>query len=477
MSKSNFCINNKCVGFFKQPFLWQLSIGTLVIVLMASCNNDQDKANVYNPELPTTLTSFYPNEGRFHERIILDGENLPTDPKLIKVYFNKRISPVIGSTGKRMYVMAPRLPGNADGRPEPEPSKAGNKRDICEISVVVNGDSLVYTDTFMYEEAVTVTTIAGNGALMEFQEGPLASSVFQPYYICMDKEDNIFITSRSSDNTTYNYFCRLNEELNLFERLQSTSLQANVPCADLVTGVITAATESSIGSFITCDPDEYWAPRRREMKWLTAPAHNQYGWKHCMVVNPTLQKDINGNDVNFVYTRWYQGALVRINPSTYEAEVLMETGTCNTYGMTFRPGEPNVLYLAFWSDPHEHQNSICTIDLNVDPPVVTKISSTNTSGGHRDGPLSLAQFRQPAQIFSDDDGFIYIADYGNHCIRRITPENQVETVLGIPGQAGYQDGSRETALFNNPRGIAIGSDGSVYVADYRNARLRKLSVN
>jgi hypothetical protein len=447
-----------------------------MVALFVSCGSD-DEDNKYNPNQPFQVSSFYPKEGKFQQKIILDGENLPNDPKLIKVYFNKRIAPVIGSTGKEMYVMAPRLPGNAEGFPEPEPSGTGNKRGVCQISVVINGDSLVYNDTFIYEEAVTVTTIAGNGALMEFQEGTLAAAVFQPYYICMDKDDNVFITSRSSDNTTYNYFCRLNEELNIFERLQSSSLQANVPCADPVTGVITATTESSIGSFITCDPTEYWAPRRREMKWLTAPAHNQYGWKHCMVVNPTLQKDVNGNDVNFVYTRWYQGALVRVNPNTYEAEVLMETGTCNTYGMTFRPGEPNILYLAFWSDPHEHQNSICTIDLNEDPPVVTKLSSTNTSGGHRDGPLSMAQFRQPAQIFSDDDGFIYIADYGNHCIRRITPENQVETVLGIPGVAGYKDGSREEALFNNPRGIAISTDGSVYVADYRNGRLRKLSVN
>ena len=53
----------------------------------------------------------------------------------------------------------------------------------------------------------------------------------------------------------------------------------------------------------------------------------------------------------------------------------------------------------------------------------------------------------------------------------------VETVLGVPGTAGYKDGSKKEALFNKPTGIGIGKDGSVYVADWGNFRVRKLTIN
>jgi DNA-binding beta-propeller fold protein YncE len=53
----------------------------------------------------------------------------------------------------------------------------------------------------------------------------------------------------------------------------------------------------------------------------------------------------------------------------------------------------------------------------------------------------------------------------------------VETVLGIPGTPGWKDGGKKDALFQNPSGIAVKSDGTVYVADYGNCRVRKLSIN
>jgi DNA-binding beta-propeller fold protein YncE len=91
--------------------------------------------------------------------------------------------------------------------------------------------------------------------------------------------------------------------------------------------------------------------------------------------------------------------------------------------------------------------------------------------------LEVSQFRNPSQIYSDADGNIYVADCSNHCIRRITPEKMVETVLGMPGTAGWRDGGKAEALFNLPRGLGISKDGSIYVADLGNARVRKLSIN
>jgi hypothetical protein len=436
-------------------------------VLMISCGESAEEVKAYDPAKATTLKDFYPTEGKFKEKVILTGTNLPTDPDMVRVYFNQRRAPVIGGTTERMYVMAPRLPG-----------------DDCVISVVIEGkDSLVYNNIFKYEESITVTTVAGNGDQVGFQEGPLASAILQPRYICCDNQGNVFISNwRHDDNRDNCYLCRLNEEENVFTRLSTTRGETNIPCCDPETGIMSVAIEQTIGAFITANPNEYWAPRQREMKFTNGqPA--QYGWKHCMVVNPTD---------GFLYVRWYQGPIVRINQTTYEAYIIATSEQGDSYGLTFRPSEPNILYISFWGNAGPYSRSIVTVDVSAgkdleatDPEAaraavqatMQRVSSPSTGGGHRDGPLATAQFGQIGQIYCDLDGFIYVADYDNHCIRRITPENQVETVLGIPGQRGWKDGTRDEALFYNPRGIAIAPDGSVYVADAGNSRIRKLSVN
>lgn len=425
--------------------------------MFLSCGGEDQEKIKYDPARPTFLDSFYPDKGKFQEKVMLVGDNLPTDPGMVRVYFNSRRAPMIGGTVNRMYVMAPRLPGNE-----------------CVISVVVNNDSLTYDDIFMYEESITVTTIAGNGNMEDFQEGALANAIMQPRFLCADKDNNIIIANRSPvqlGNSDRNLFlCRLNEEENVFVRLQQGALITNIPCADPVTGVISAATESTIGSFITCAPTEYWAPRPREMKWLSTLNRPINGWKHCMVINPSD---------GYIYTRWNGGQIVRVHQQTLDAEVIALTDRGDSYGLTFRPKEPNILYMSFDSNAGVNANSICSIDVSATDPASTfrRLSSPSSGGGHRDGDLSVAQFKKPYQIFCDLDGFIYVADMGNHCVRRITPENQVETVLGIPGVPGWKDGTRDEALFKNPMGIAILGDGTVYVGDNGNGRLRKLSVN
>ncbi len=461
----------------KWDFWKSMILPVCVAVLLVSCGSDDEEKTKYNPNQPSQLSLFYPNEGKYQEKIMLTGVNLPTDPTQVRVYFNNRRAPVIGGTTERMYVLAPRLPGNADGYTAPV---AGTGH--CVISVVIVGkDSTTYNDTFLYEESITVSTVAGNGDQTHFEEGNLANAILQPKYIACDNDGNVFITNwRNDDNRDFCYFCRLNEEENTFTRLRTNKGETNIPCVDMETGIVTVSTEQNLGSFLTSNPNEYWAPRDRVMKFLNWTPPN--GWKHAMVVNPTD---------GMIYTRWYQGSIVRINPVTYEAYRIAETVEGNSYGLTFRPQEPNILYMSF-RDAGIFSNSIATVDVSAGKDLeatdaaaakvaveatIQRVSSPSTGGGHRDGPLATAQFRSLGQIFCDADGFIYAADRDNHCIRRITPENQVETVLGVPGTAGWRDGTRDEALFRNPTGIAIAPDGSVYVADNGNSRLRKLSVN
>lgn len=97
--------------------------------------------------------------------------------------------------------------------------------------------------------------------------------------------------------------------------------------------------------------------------------------------------------------------------------------------------------------------------------VVTTLAGTAGVVGSADGTGAAASFDYPTGIATDSAGNVYVADYGNYAIRKITPAGVVTTLAGIVGARGSTDGTRATARFNGPLSVATDSAGNVYVAD------------
>ncbi len=101
----------------------------------------------------------------------------------------------------------------------------------------------------------------------------------------------------------------------------------------------------------------------------------------------------------------------------------------------------------------------------------------STTGTCRDGTGTDAQFNEPYSVAIDSDGNVYVGDLENHRIRKITSGGVVSTLAGT-GTSGFMDdtdGMAGSAQFNAPSGVAVDSDGNVYVADLRNHRIRKIT--
>lgn len=99
--------------------------------------------------------------------------------------------------------------------------------------------------------------------------------------------------------------------------------------------------------------------------------------------------------------------------------------------------------------------------------------------GHADGVGTAARFNHPYDIDADlVYGSFYVADKMNHCIRRISANGSVTTPAGIAGSPGYVDAPGPGARFNFPTGVAVeGELVNVYVADGGNHCVRRLDFN
>ncbi len=106
--------------------------------------------------------------------------------------------------------------------------------------------------------------------------------------------------------------------------------------------------------------------------------------------------------------------------------------------------------------------------------VVTTVAGKPGSWGSADGDSATARLLFPGGVAVDTGGSAYIADSGNHAVRKVAPGGAVTTLAGKSGM-GTDDGTGPQARFFLPYGIAVGSSGTVFVADTYNHTIRSVS--
>ncbi len=111
--------------------------------------------------------------------------------------------------------------------------------------------------------------------------------------------------------------------------------------------------------------------------------------------------------------------------------------------------------------------------LSADGRTVSTIAGSGVVG-FRDGQAAQAEFDGPIGVAVDKRGDIFVADAYNDCIRKVSVDGEVTTIAG-GGSTGYADGAAASALFDTPSGVFTDKSGSIYVADTGNHAIRKIT--
>src|SRR5665213_2843567 len=110
--------------------------------------------------------------------------------------------------------------------------------------------------------------------------------------------------------------------------------------------------------------------------------------------------------------------------------------------------------------------------------IITTIAGNGNVGYNcANGAATGVGLHTPTGVALDGSGNLFIADYGNQCIRKVAAGN-ITTVAGNGTSSFSGDGGPATsASLNYPTGIAVDSSGNLYIADYVNYRIRKVNIS
>ena len=148
-------------------------------------------------------------------------------------------------------------------------------------------------------------------------------------------------------------------------------------------------------------------------------------------------------------------------------------GTGTAASFTF----PGLSGIAVDDDGNSYVADLSNVIKRITPSgVVTTIAGLAGAAGSQDGTGSAARFNFPTAVAIDRrDGSMVVADTYNQTIRRVTRQGIVTTVAGHAGVTGSANGTGTAATFNHPHGLTVDASANIYVADYLNGQIRKIT--
>src|SRR5665213_1308555 len=274
--------------------------------------------------------------------------------------------------------------------------------------------------------AGVVTTFAGAAAIQGAADGPAASAQFnQPGGVAIDTAGNIFVADTGNDTI---------RKITVAGQVSTIAGTPGTP----------GATNGTGGAALFNEPEGI----------TTDSAGNVYV---ADTGNSTIRKITPAGVVSTVAgTPGVQGAQDGIgsaaqfnSPESLTVDATGNLYVADTFNNTIRRITPTG--------------------------TVTTFAGTAGTYGNQNGPAAGALFGNCYGITIDTAGNLYVTDAGGQSVRKITPQLIVSSVAGS-GVAGYADAAGPNAQFSSPWGVAVDSTGNIYVGDYNNGTIRKITA-
>lgn len=440
----------------------------LLAVLVASCKDDGVKKVVFDPGLPVKVESFSPDTGGAGTQMVIIGENFGTDKNLIKVFVGKKRkeAAVVGADGNHIYAVV------------------AARTDTGKVYVQVGMEAKIRQDSskmeFNYQIQENVSTYSGTNERKtldgpRFSSGDDAACFDFPHYMTIDKEGIIYVLEGEQESGNDNQGLRIiqNDEVISGFRRKNKNRQGRFRSI--------AFSLSQDTLFVGHDDGD----ANKAAFFISTRANNFQDLTE--VVTGTVQCNavaVNPVTGELFFNNFGRGKTFRYNFQSEEAEPI---GT--------DLGENKELYFC-WSLQGDKlfavvRNgsyiAVAHYDLTARTlgpwePIIGKMHDDDmgADADYKDGIGRNAWLHEPCQMVAGPDGDYFLADRGNHIIRRIVEVSsgtyQVSTYAGQPKKEGYTDGKPLKSQFKSPSGLTVDEYGTIYVADRDNNRIRKIVV-
>jgi len=341
-----------------------------------------------------------------------------------------------------------------------------------------------------------ITTIAGNGTSGYIGDGVPATSteIFAPWYVTADGSGNVYLGSGyHGAGSSYPSRIRMVNASGIISTFAGTgtygfSGDGGPATAAQLYGPMGIATDTT-GNVYICDLDNQRIRKVNTSGIISTIAGNGSG-SHSGDGGPATAANIlnpwvicTDNSGNIYFCEDAYTSIRKINSSGIISTIAGNVGagplyyigeggpaTAASLGAIYALAADGVgnLYLADYSD-----NRILVINSSG---IISTFAGTGTLGYTGDGgPATAAKIHLPSGLAVDRDNNVFITDGSYNHVRKINTAGIISTIAGTGTPGFYGDnGPATAAYFNQPNGVATDPYGNIYVADYNNARIRKI---
>ena len=425
-----------------------------VVVLIKGCRDNSTGISEVE-ESVLEIDSVNPSEGKFGTEITISGHGFSETASDNKITFNEKTTEILSSTTTTLKAIVPKGAGSGPIR----------------IRV---GEHITKSPSFNYLPTINVTTFAGSGNI-GFRDGT-SNQVRFNYPVGLEITENGELIVVDHWNHSIRIISPDGDVSTLAGNGQEGYSDGSGPRARFFRPTDVEIADD--GSLYIADFGNHRIRYITTSGRVTTFSGTVRGYRdgHPTVArfsypagialeNDTLFVSGSGNDrVRWVTSTGEVGTYAGSGEHGFANGYGQEAEFSFPFGMDF--ANDGRIFLADYGN-----NSIRLISTE---PFVSTFSGNGEAGYNNE--KGNVRFDSPYDVAVDKDNMIYVADFDNHRIRRISPDREVTNIAGT-GKPGLVNGDETVAQFNNPIGLAVNEEGTVlYVADHANHVIRKVTI-